>query len=344
MTLFGWDASHYDWSRGSMDLVAAKAAGISFMTHKIGEGTDYTDAKFATFYKRAKAAGLPLIGAYYVNHNGNQNAQADRFLALLDAQAPGWRDGPFILQIDSERWDQGTPTPAEVEAFAHRLLASAPQFMPVIYGPKWVYGDLLKGAGVPLWASNYGSNPTEAFRTAYPGDSSDRWAAYSGETPEILQYGSKTRIGGQGTCDANAFRGTLAELTDLVYPAGDDNVTPAQLTAAVEAAVKAMMPQIAQAVWAADVIEATAAPVANADYATNPTWPAHYALYASVDSARRARYELNADVTEIKAAIAAIPAASGADPDVVAAKVVDLLASRLGPHAVGGAVKMPASA
>jgi GH25 family lysozyme M1 (1,4-beta-N-acetylmuramidase) len=203
-----------------MDLVAAKAAGISFMTHKIGEGTSYTDAKFATFYKRAKAAGIPLIGAYYVNHNGKQNPQADRFLDLLDAQAPGWRDGPFLLQIDAERWADGTPTATEVEAFAHRLLANVPTHTPFIYGPKWVYGDMLKGAGVPLWASNYGSNPVTTFKGAYPGDDSSRWDAYSGQVPAVLQYGSKTKIAGQSTCDANAFRGSLADLTELAYPKG----------------------------------------------------------------------------------------------------------------------------
>lgn len=28
------------------------------------------------------------------------------------------------------------------------------------YAPKWLYGDGLRGLRYPLWASDYGSNPT----------------------------------------------------------------------------------------------------------------------------------------------------------------------------------------
>jgi GH25 family lysozyme M1 (1,4-beta-N-acetylmuramidase) len=305
-----------------MDLVAAKAAGISFMTHKIGEGTSYTDAKFGTFYKRAKAAGIPLLGAYYVNHNGDQNAQADRMLTLLDSLAPGWRNGPFLLQIDAERWADGTPTPAEVETFAHRLLAKAPQCVPFIYGPKWVYGDRLKGAGVPLWASNYGSNPAETFKAAYPGDKSDRWAAYSGQVPAVLQYASKTTIATQHTCDANAFRGTLAELVALTTPKGEDDVTPAELTAAlkaevpaiVAAAIKAEMGDIERGAWHI----ATIADQTGKGDAVSPA-----------NALETTRNAVVLGFQAVKADLAKLAPGEAVDLDALAEKVVTKLAERL---------------
>lgn len=228
MTIFGWDLSHYDWDRGPVDLAAAVRDGISFMTHKVGEGNTVTDDRFDDFWKRARAAKVPLLGGYYVNHPGDQAAQADRFLSLLDAKAPGWRDGPFLLQVDAEKFSYmpREPSPSECEAFCDRLVQrTGGKFRPVLYAPKWLYGDRLTGVTYPLWASAYGTNPAKPYRTAYPGDSSTRWAAYSGQTPAILQYGSQTKIGTQGTCDANAFRGTLDQLRALVYPTQEDDVS-----------------------------------------------------------------------------------------------------------------------
>jgi GH25 family lysozyme M1 (1,4-beta-N-acetylmuramidase) len=249
MTIFGWDASHHDWGRGPMDIAAAVHDGISFMTHKIGEARTVTDDRFDDWYKRARAAKVRLLGAYYVNHPGDQRYQADRFLSMLDDRAPGWRDGPFILQVDAERFDymEREPSPAEIKAFCDRLVERTKGiYRPIVYAPKWLYHDRLKGLGYPLWASDYDTNPAVHYRKAYPGDKSDRWVSYSGQTPAILQYGSRTRIGSQPTCDANAFRGTLEQLTALVYPEGDDMPTAKE---------------IAQAVWNTDNIVAAPYPV-----------------------------------------------------------------------------------
>lgn len=241
--LWGWDASHHDWGRGPMDIAAAVRDGISFMTHKVGEARTVTDDRFDEFYTRAKLAGVQLLGGYYVNHPGDQFVQADRFLALLDARAPGWRTGPFILQVDAERFDymDRAPNLSEIRAFCDRLVARTQgRFRPVVYAPKWLYGDTLRGLGYPLWASQYGTNPAVPYRQAYPGDGSTRWAAYSGQTPVILQFGSRTVIGRQPTCDANAYRGTIEQLRALAYPSyaseeDEDVLTDAQNNALAEA-------------------------------------------------------------------------------------------------------------
>jgi GH25 family lysozyme M1 (1,4-beta-N-acetylmuramidase) len=223
VTIFGWDASHYDWDRGPMDIAAAVRDGIAFMTHKATEGTTLRDNRYDDFAGRARGV-VPLTGAYSVNHRGDQRPQVDYFLRYLDEVSPWWRDGPFIVQLDAERWSYAAePTPTEVRAWCDYFVQrTGGRWQPIVYGPRWVYGDTLRGLPYRLWQSDYGSDPAVHYRTAYPGDGSSRWAAYSGQIPTILQYGSRTRIGSQNTCDANAFRGTLDQLRALVYPQGAD--------------------------------------------------------------------------------------------------------------------------
>lgn len=240
MAIFGWDISNFDHGRGPVDMKAAVAAGISFATHKIGEGVDYTDPFFARWWGQARGV-VPVLGAYYVNHPGNQITQADRFLTLLDQQAPGWREGPFLLQVDAEKFPymDRAPNLAEIRQFCDRLVErTGGRFRPVVYAPRWLYGDTLRGLGFPLWASAYVNAVGVPFRAAYTGDGDYRWAPYSGQTPAIWQYGSQTRIGSQVTCDANAFRGSVADLISLVYPGGSD-VTEEQIVAAVQKALAA---------------------------------------------------------------------------------------------------------
>jgi hypothetical protein len=221
MTIFGWDMSHFD----APSLGAAAAEGISFVTHKAGG--DATDAELPAWWAGVRTLDPQkvLLGAYWVLFPGNPAGRADDFLARLDSACPGWRDRPFLLQADCEKWngDAGTvPSKAEITAFCDRLVARVPKLRPVVYAPKWVYGDGLAGLSYPLWASSYVTGAA-GFKTLYPGDSSSRWAAYSGQTPAILQFTSSATIGGQTTCDANAYRGTLDQLVALVAPGWEDN-------------------------------------------------------------------------------------------------------------------------
>lgn len=234
MTIFGWDMSHFD----APGIGSAIGEGIQFMTHKAGG--DAPDAEIGAWWSGVKddaVAGRILAGAYWVLYPGDPAGRADQFIARLDSQCPGWRNVPFILQADCEKWGgkQSTvPSRAEIAAFCDRLVLRMPKLRPIVYGPKWVYGDGLAGLAYPLWASAYviGSGP---FRSLYPGDGSSRWSGYSGQVPAILQYTSSAVIGGQTTCDANAFRGTIDELTRLVAPGWttEDDVSEAEVTSAL---------------------------------------------------------------------------------------------------------------
>lgn len=216
MTVFGWDASDYDWSRGPMDYAAAHADGIVFATHKATEGTRTKHLRYGEALRRARDAGIPVLGAYCVvrtpgvGGHGSVSAQVDYLLSHADRQTPWWRDHPhWMWQVDLEHWEYDKVRPEHGVRMCEILAGTGKRT--VLYAPKWAYGDSIGGSW-PLWASNYGENPAAHYRQAYPGDDSSRWVSYSKRTPSILQYGSQTIIGSQRICDANAWRGTLSSL------------------------------------------------------------------------------------------------------------------------------------
>jgi hypothetical protein len=237
MTIFGLDFSHYDAVPSGSRVVSE---GFKFMTHKAGG--DSNDAELGAWWSALKPyRDQVLLGAYWVLYPGSASSRADAFIARLDDQCPGWRDGPFILQLDCEKWngDSSTvPSKADIKACCDRLVARMPKLWPVVYAPKWVYGDSLTGLAYPLWASAYVTGIGTASGL-YPGDGSSRWDAYSGKVPAILQFTSSATALGQSTCDANAFRGTLDQMTALLAPgwAEDMDLTDQNLT------------DIANAVW-----------------------------------------------------------------------------------------------
>jgi len=210
LTVYGWDASHYDALPKARD-------GIDFYTHKTAEGHHYyRDAEYGPALNAARNLGIPVLGTYFVNHPGSVADQADWWVSIVNADTPWWRTVPWIWQIDAEKFPymSRAPSPAEINALGDAICArtGSPASSVIAYAPEWLYGDTLKGLKYRLWASNYGSNPAVPYRQAYPGDSSSRWDAYSGKRPIFLQYGSRTTIAGQSTCDANAYRGTLSQL------------------------------------------------------------------------------------------------------------------------------------
>jgi GH25 family lysozyme M1 (1,4-beta-N-acetylmuramidase) len=215
--LFGWDASDFDWSRGPMDLAAAKADGISWFTHKATEATSTKHTHLRDALERARAAGIEFLGAYHVVRSSpSVQAQVDYFLRYLDEQVPWWRTFPgFMLQVDLELWPYDQVSAATGIAFARALQAAQPKRV-LTYASHGMYDNSLAGLNTPLWNANYGANPARGFRAAYPGDAGAGWTPYSGQTPVMWQYGSQLTIGSQPGCDANAFRGSLADLRLLI--------------------------------------------------------------------------------------------------------------------------------
>jgi hypothetical protein len=135
------------------------------------------------------------------------------------------------------------------------------------------------------------------FKTLYPGDKSSRWAAYSGQPPAILQHSSSATIGGQTTSDANAYRGTLAELIKLAAPGWVETMD-----------------------WTDDVITN---PAWRADSKTNPTVRANFAIYDlwnQAHNAASAAAAVRADVAALKNQITALSTALNTAITALAAK------------------------
>lgn len=218
--VWGWDASDYDWQRGPMDLGAAARDGIQFFTHKATEATSTRHRFYGEALRRARDAGIPILGAYHVVRSGPAvSAQVDYFVSYMDSQTPWWRSWPdWFIQVDLEKWEYDK-VPAHIgEAFAD-MVEQRTGRKAVIYASRGQYGNELNGTSHLLWNANYGTNPEDHYQDVYAargGDSGPGWVSYSGRMPIIWQYGSRTRIGSQNICDANAFRGTLAQLRALI--------------------------------------------------------------------------------------------------------------------------------
>jgi hypothetical protein len=227
MTVFGWDASDYDWGRGPMDLVAARNAGVEFFTYKATESTTVKHVHYGEALNRARAAGIEFLGAYIVPRSGpSVSAQVDYFINYINQQTPWWTSTPgFFFQVDTEKWSYDEVSPQRGADVCAELRRRFPTRRVVHYAPKWAYGNTIPQPD-PLWASSYGDNGVGTLQQKYPGDGSTRWVSYSGRTPVFLQFGSRIVIGRQNTCDGNAFRGTIADLRTFITgssaPSGED--------------------------------------------------------------------------------------------------------------------------
>src|SRR3954464_1954767 len=107
MTIFGWDASHFDGTLTPAILRQARAEGIAFFSPKIGEGLVDTEGSHDdTALAAARDAGIPCVGGYLVPPSGASGAQqVDFWIRLRDPGEPWWRTFPgWFWQIDLERW------------------------------------------------------------------------------------------------------------------------------------------------------------------------------------------------------------------------------------------------
>jgi len=225
VTCFVVDLSHYDGAVTEAEMRTWITLGVVGVTHKIGEGLANDDPLDGTVLARARAAGMPVLGGYFIPHQGvDPVAEAKRCIQLADRDEPWWREFPYwFWQIDAERWSPtDRPTPAEIKAFSDALVReSGLARMRVCYASAGQYADDLAGLGLPLWNARYGANPAQPFRAAYTtagGDAGTGWHTYSGRTPVLWQFGSRTTVGTTTTTDCSAFRGTPAQLMKLIRP------------------------------------------------------------------------------------------------------------------------------
>mgnify|MGYP001567458012 CR=1 FL=1 len=200
-----------------MDLAAAARDGIQFFTHKSTEATWVVHSRYGEAMRRARDAGIPVLGAYHVVRSPlNPEAEVDFCLSYVDKHTPWWREHPcWFFQVDLETWPYDAVPASEGENFADLIEARTGR-PAVIYASRGQYGDKLTGTSHLLWNANYGTNSSGHFKAVYATRRGVGWTTYSGRMPTFWQFGDALRIGSQNMCDGNAFRGTLAELTALL--------------------------------------------------------------------------------------------------------------------------------
>jgi hypothetical protein len=214
VTLFGWDASDFDHSRGPMDMQSARDAGISFYTHKLSEGTSVRHNPGPSC-AGARTAGIPFIGVYVVPRTApTVAAQVAYALNAAADMVPWWPDfDGWFWQVDTEHWSYDQVSAQRGHDVAQELARQTGRAV-LHYAPQWAYGNSVP-AGEPLWASSYVAG-SGSFAKLYPGDGAAVWAPYSGRVPAVLQYSSSATIGRQSGCDANAFRGDRAAFAAMI--------------------------------------------------------------------------------------------------------------------------------
>jgi lysozyme len=204
-TLQGADVSGY---QGTVDWAQVADSGLSFSIAKATEGLTIQDADFPQNWAGMKANGLAR-GAYHYFHSlDDGGAQADAFLAEVDA-AGGFLPGdlpPFLDWEDTDPGDTSAHAMLEAQGFLTKIQAQTGR-VPVIYTSVRVWtalGDPSQFGNYPLWVASRGASCP---------DLPDPWSEWL-----FWQYSFVGTIPGMncpGSCDLDEFNGGLAELRAL---------------------------------------------------------------------------------------------------------------------------------
>lgn len=206
--IYGIDISHHQG--GSFDLHRARREGIEFAFLKATEGSGWTDTQFGRNLRVAREAGL-LVAAY---HYQRANATAAQQAAHITSVVPA--DVPVILDV--ERGGGNAALTRDLNARLNR----AGRRTPLLYLPRWYWQEIgspsLTGLP-PLWYSRYansqGGSPSAVYQRS-AGWFAGHFAGYGGLPVEVLQFSESSTVAGHRPVDANAYRGTRAQLAALL--------------------------------------------------------------------------------------------------------------------------------
>lgn len=205
MITFGLDISHHQSL--ALNLAQCRRDGIEFVFLKSSEGASFVDSAFRGNLVEARNAGL-LVGAYhYVRSNASAAAQVANVRQVVPL------DVPVIPDVEAN--SGGVPL---VREFVDRLRAAG-YTVPISYIPRWYWQQLGSPslAGLPpLWSSRYPDNAIGLLADEWTRVPASYWGGYGGLDVAVLQFTSSARIAGHAPLDANAFRGTRAELAALL--------------------------------------------------------------------------------------------------------------------------------
>ena len=255
--IFGIDIS--SWQK-DYPLRDARADGMRFVIIRLCDGT-YADPLFRSHLEDAERNGF-LVSCYWYLRAPSEGTSIAQQVDVIDRQLAGRKD--LGVWIDAESvGDNGEKLLRGADVWeAKRELEKRGYYVPGIYSGAWYWEHMpggepsMDGLGY-LWVSNYGRNRKGRAQDLYAaegGDGHRGWSYPLGDrTPDLLQFGSNGVVGGRHPIDVNAFRGSLAELTEIFNPAGappikEDVVANADISAVVTQAHEAVTAPIASAV------------------------------------------------------------------------------------------------
>lgn len=206
MVILGVDVSHHQ--DGRPDLVRARAEdGVEFCFIKATEGSSFVDGDFASNLARARAAGLLVAAYHYVRSNASAQAQVANVRRVVPL------DVPVIPDVET-----GSGGVSLLRELVDRLRAAGHR-VPLTYLPRWYWSQLGSPslAGLPpLWSSRYPDNVINDINVEWGMTPSSYWNGYGGLEVAVLQFTSSARVAGYQPVDGNAFRGTRAQLAELL--------------------------------------------------------------------------------------------------------------------------------
>ena len=208
--LYGVDLSNNNWGGRAPAAIVPTLneiirEGFTFIEHKVSEGNYFIDRYWPTVLSWARSTGNVVVGYHYVTTN-NPTQQVNTYLSNV-----GDRTVPCMLDFEA---DGGTI--ANFWAVWDAFVAAGVN-MRLSYIPHWYWqqiGSPNLSDVVGLVSSSY-VNGTGFASSLYPGSTWPGWRPYGGATPVILQFTSRAQVAGL-LCDADAFRGTRAQLRQLL--------------------------------------------------------------------------------------------------------------------------------
>ena len=183
------DISHYE---STLDLNAAKSAGIVAVIHKATEGATYQDPMYASRRSQAQSLGL-LWGAYHFGTAADVNQQIQNF---VDTANFGAND---LVALDYEVLSGDQMTLAQAEEFV-TTFQSTYGFWPLIYGSNLLTSvpSTSPLANCGLWIAQYADETQPSLPPAFT--SYALWQFTDGTNPQ------QTLTAGVA-CDRNRYNG-----------------------------------------------------------------------------------------------------------------------------------------
>ncbi|HVO79612.1 MAG TPA: glycoside hydrolase family 25 protein [Terriglobales bacterium] len=192
------DLSHFN---ATVDLAAARQAGIVGVIHKATQGWQYRDPLYAVHKTKAMAAGL-LWGGYHFGVGADGVVQAEHFLETVNP------DAGTLLVLDFEGNPQGPSMDLEeARAFVTHIQNVTGRW-PGLYGGHYLKQLLGTNtdpvlANCWLWLSQYG--PTAVIPRNW-----SQWTMW--QYTDGAMGPPPYEVAGIGRCDRDMFNGSEADL------------------------------------------------------------------------------------------------------------------------------------